>query len=176
MPYIQTIVISLVSAIIVVGLTIVLTGRAHAQQHNYAPAVAAMMGEGKQPHHAWQPRGQPRFARWCAENSDERVDGLITLVEGRLSLNAEQQTAWQPVTEALRAGGLRIGAACNSLTSEGVPATSPEKLARAESWLSVGLATVQQLRPPFEHFYAGLNAEQQQTLNDLFKRHPHRPH
>ena len=125
---------------------------------------------------AFRSHGQGRIAeRICSEQRDERLDKAIGFVESFTAFTAQQTGAWNDLVDALRAGSARVGDACSTHDWANAPASAPEKLARLEVMVSLGLDLVQQVRPAFDSFYATLDEKQKKALDDLIGRH-HRRH
>ena len=99
------------------------------------------------------------------ERRSDWIEVRLGLVESFADFNPEQAEAWTQLTEAVRAGSTKVGAACAEFEAEGPAENAPERLARAEAMMAAGLGIVQELRPAFDDFYAVLDDEQKAALD-----------
>lgn len=139
-----------------------------AQAQERVVATKAMFGG----HHGRGHRGHG-LMRICAGAQGERVDHMIGFVENFMEFSPTQQTAWDELATAIRAGQKTVADSCEDLREDGRPETAPEKLALVERALQTGLTTVQQVRPAFDKFYATLSDKQKKALDDLSRRGRH---
>lgn len=154
-----------------VGLTLAVgaVGAVSAFKPQVALYAAAIAGEGghfggRHQGGAWRGRGLNQI---CGHDHDERIDELIAFVDSFVDFTPEQAAAWADLTGALRASGDSVDAICDELIAAGKPATAPEAAARIETVMAAGLEVVRELRPPFDAFYAALDAEQRAALDGL---------
>jgi hypothetical protein len=141
-------------------------GPGYAQEMSAMPAHFGGWRHGG--HHGWRHGGGMRHL--CGEGRDQRIDGFVELVESFVTFTPEQGEAWQGLVAAVRTSSASIDAACAELAGAGPPRTAADKLGRLETMLAKGLDVVQQVRPAFDTFYATLNDQQKQAIDDLASR------
>ena len=125
-------------------------------------------------HGGWsQDKGGRHLGRLCSERRDERIEGMVAMVESFSDFTPDQTEAWNNLTDALRSGSTSIGDACDEFRNAGRPNTAPERLARIETMMATGLAVVRHVRPAFEEFYGVLDDKQKEALDGLIS-HGHR--
>jgi hypothetical protein len=122
--------------------------------------------------HGWRRGGAPRhMARLCDEERRSGwIDARIERIESAVELTSEQTEAWAGLTEAVRAASERVGETCAEVREAGRPQNASDRLARAETVLSTGLAVVQEVRPAFDDFYATLDDDQKATIDGMIGR------
>jgi|SaaInl7_135m_RNA_FD_contig_61_1034557_length_1290_multi_21_in_0_out_0_1 hypothetical protein len=114
------------------------------------------------------------MAHLCGPARSEKVEHAISFVDDFMTFSGPQKQAWDNLAGALRAGDEKVGAACATFKDGKPPQSATGKLGMAESFLTAGLAVVQQVRPAFDRFYDTLNEKQQKSLDDLLSRRHHR--
>lgn len=125
-------------------------------------------GPGWGRHH----RGGPGFARLCdKERRTAWIEDHVQLIESFAEFTPEQTEAWTALKAAVGTASERVGETCAELEAEGRSDSTPERLARAETFLGTGLSVVQEIRPAFDGFYATLDEDQRQALDRLASRH-----
>ena len=139
------------------------------------PDVGAFMqirGEGGGPGWGRHHGGGPGFVRLCDEERRTAwIEDHVQLIESFAEFTPEQTEAWTALKAAVGTASERVGETCAELEAEGRPASTPERLARAETFLGTGLSVVQEIRPAFDGFYATLDEDQRQALDRLARRH-----
>ena len=119
-------------------------------------------------HGGWsKDMGGRHLGRLCSERRDERIEGMVAMVESFSDFTPDQTEAWNKLTDALRTGSTSIADACEEFKNAGRPNTAPEKLARIETMMATGLAVVRVVRPAFEEFYGELDDKQKEALDGL---------
>ncbi len=150
-----------------VGLALAV-GAVSAMRPQFPAYAAAIVGEhmafGGRHRGARHGRGLDQI---CGHDHDERIDELIAFVDSFVDFTPEQAPAWADLSGALRASGVSVGEVCDELIAAGKPATAPEAAARIETVMAAGLEVVRELRPPFDAFYAALDAEQRAAIDGL---------
>lgn len=116
--------------------------------------------------HEGGPRGGLRHL--CSPERSERVEQMLEAISGFVNFSAEQQRAWDALSQTVQEVNTDFDARCQGLDE--APATAPERVALLETLLGDGLAAVQRLRPAFENFYATLTPEQQAILDRVSQR------
>lgn len=152
-----------------VGLALAV-GTVSAMRHQFPAYAAAIVGQQMAfggHHHGSRHGGGRGLDQICGHDHDERIDELIAFVDSFVDFTPEQAPAWADLIGALRASGDSVDAVCDELTAAGKPATAPEALARIAIVMEAGLEVVRELRPPFDAFYAALDAEQRAALDGL---------
>jgi len=166
MSFLQVLTISILSALLVVGVTTFWQGRADAHSR-----WAAADDAGSHFHHGWgNGHGWHGRRGWhlCNGQRAERTERVLAHVRDSLELTDQQEAAWSALNDAVYAGGEMITTACEQWPqdSEAVPV----RLERVETMLATGVDAVRQIRPPFEELYAVLTDEQRATLDDLIRQ------
>ncbi len=124
-------------------------------------------GHGWGRHH----RG-PGFARFCNDERREAwIEDRVQLIESFAEFTPEQTEAWTGLKDAVNAASAQVGETCEQAREAGRPENTPERLARAEAFMTAGLSVVQEVRPAFETFYASLDDDQKQALDRMVTRH-----
>lgn len=118
--------------------------------------------------------GEPMSAAHHCESGVDRFVGRLTEhAEEEVEFTATQQAAWDDLIAAIRTGGEGVTRFCarvdEARQTERAPA--PERLAMAEEAVSVGLKTLQTIRPAFDAFYATLDPEQKELLDNAGRHH-----
>ncbi len=132
-------------------------------------------GGDRMRHRGWrQGHGGRRLAMLCSDRRDQHMEDALGFIESFVTFTPEQTAAWTNLTDAVQASSASIGQACADTDLANTPKNAPEKLARLETLMTVGLEVVQQVRPPFDAFYAVLSEEQQDALDRLVSRGRHR--
>ncbi|MHA1113684.1 MAG: Spy/CpxP family protein refolding chaperone [Alphaproteobacteria bacterium] len=117
------------------------------------------------------------------------LDRIESVVENFVSFTPEQDAAWKNLSAAMRAAHAERQAACETMRADDMrdggkgdeqreqarPATAPDRLARMESRLEAGVAAVRGIRPALDAFYATLNEDQREALDEMMG-HRHRRH
>ncbi|MEQ9639036.1 MAG: Spy/CpxP family protein refolding chaperone [Alphaproteobacteria bacterium] len=119
--------------------------------------------------HGWGARGGHGIARFCTADRDGRLDDMLGFADSFLRLDDNQRPAWDGLAQSLRGANTRIDAACAEL-GDGIGASAPARLAAVETLLGTGLDIVKQVRPAFDGFYATLDDDQKQALDQLMDR------
>lgn len=169
------VVVSVVAAIVVVGITHTFTGWGGAPM--YAGAYAG--GDQAQPsgfgrRHAWQGRYGGGHAAFCNRESGEWIGDMMVVAERRLDLRPEQRAAWNELDAAVRAAGARIASLCKQFQTASA-GNADERLGQAETAMEAGLGMVRQVRPAFHALYQTLDDSQRQVV-DAFAAHRGRRH
>ena len=111
-----------------------------------------------------------RLSMLCSERRDQHIEDTLGFIESFVTFTTEQTAAWTDLTDAVQAGSASIGQACADTDLAFASQNAPEKLARLETLMTVGLDVVQQVRPAFEAFYAVLSQDQQKALDRIASR------
>lgn len=108
-------------------------------------------------------------AEHCEEGIDGFVEELVEHADDEVSFTTKQQASWDDLIAAIRTGGMEITTFCTRVDEarDAGPAAAPERLAMAEDAISVGLTVMQTIRPAFDTFYATLDAEQKEMLDNV---------
>ena len=118
----------------------------------------------------WQGRSGHGIAMVCSDRRDRRIGNVVDLIESFVDFTAEQTEAWNNLTQAVRDSSAAVGTACEGVVDAEMPRTAPERIARLELMLTVGLEVVGRVRPAFDSFYAVLTDEQKKTVDALISR------
>lgn len=163
----------LIAALAVAGGLAAIGAGAIAQSHAEARPGFHLAQDGER---GWRRGGGPHhMARVCDEERRSAwIDARIERVEGAVELSSEQEEAWAALTGAVRAASERVGLACAEAREAGRPQDAADRLARAETMLSTGLAVVQEVRPAFDGFYATLDDDQKATIDSMIRHRRHR--
>ncbi len=117
-----------------------------------------------------------RRGRMCAEGRLEaRVEDALTYGEGLFNFTAPQQSAYDRLAQTVRSGAKSMAETCRT-GLEKHDASSPERLAFAETAMETALAQMRQIRPAFDSFYASLDDDQRKVVDNLVPRHRHGRH
>ena len=154
-----------------VGLALAV-GAVGAMRPQFPAYAAAIVGEqmafgGR--HHGSRHGGGHDIDHFCTQDHEDSIEEVIAFVDGFVDFTPEQAPAWADLSGALRAGSASVGKVCDELTAAGKPESAPEALARIATVMAAGLEVVRELRPPFDAFYAALDAEQRASLDGLVK-------
>lgn len=106
----------------------------------------------------------------CGPRAQERVDAMVRKVEEKLTLSADQQTAWAAVVEAVRTGMRGMDAACQAGAASGSDMSAVDRLARVETLTAAAADAMRTIRPAFERFYGTLSEEQRGTIDAMMQR------
>jgi hypothetical protein len=127
--------------------------------------------------HGWSRHGgrggHGGICRLCSPSRGEKLENAIGFAEAFFSFNAEQKTAWDGLTAALRDSSATIGEKCEALKSGERPKSATARLERVETMLTAGLDVVKKVRPAFDGFYATLNDDQKAALDKLIEHRRH---
>lgn len=125
--------------------------------------------------HAWN-RHQ------MCQTTDARQAEFLAASEAKLKLTDDQKPAWNKFAEALTtAHKAMIKQICPGAQDKALPATLPERLAKAEQRTQAKLAGIQALRIAVEDLYKSLTPAQQKIADMLplagrGHHHHHMPH
>lgn len=137
--------------------------------------VTAGQGHSRAFHHVRRGKGWHRggFGHFCGKRREARTERMISVVEGLMTFNAKQATAWKDLTTAVRDGNKSMDETCTSLNKgkdRDKRPSATERLGRMETMLAARLKFVRAIRPKFDRFYATLNEKQQKAF-DMFSGH-----
>lgn len=132
--------------------------------------MAQWGGHGGGHHGRGMMGGMGPLGHLCGPNRVERLEDAISFVNTFIKLTPEQTTAWNTLAETLRSAATKVGTTCDQMREAGRPATPPDHLARMETMLTTGLDVLREVRPAFDAFYATLDDNQKQVLNELLER------
>ena len=124
---------------------------------------AAIAGDHRGGHHF---RGRGLW-QVCTDARSQKVEDVIGFVDAFFMLTPEQTAAWNELVDAMRGGNSQIDTHCGTLKDAGRPSTAPERLALMRTLLAAGLDLVETVYPPFDRFYASLDAQQQEAIDKL---------
>jgi len=114
----------------------------------------------------------------CGSARGEKIEAVMARVESELTFTPAQESAWTAFGAAVRDGETIIDAHCAALEEAGRPETTPQWLARADSFLTTGTQVLQVVRPAFDDFYAALDTGQQAEIDKMARKrgrhHRHR--
>ena len=172
----QVIAISLISAVSAAGLTHALAGP------NTTPPILmaeAAHGGGATGHSGahrrgwWHRPGGEGHGRFCGGIGGGRLDHALDAVEEAAGFTPPQSTAWSELKDEIHASGTSIEDACGDAADPETATPAPHRLARLETLLSVGLASLRRVRPAFERLYATLSEEQKKSFDSLMTGNRH---
>ncbi len=122
-------------------------------------------------------RGRGPAARLCRGGMERRMERFSSVVEGLAKLDDTQTAAWNRLKTASASAIATVRKNCETLKTQGRPATGPERLQRLESVLAARLDALRAVRPAFTAFYETLDKGQQDALDTLRgSRWHHRRH
>lgn len=124
---------------------------------------AAIAGDHRGGHHF---RGRGLW-QVCTDARSQKVEDVIGFVDAFFMFTPEQTAAWNDLVDAVRGGNRQIDTHCGTLKDAGRPSTAPERLALMRTLLAAGLDLVETVYPPFDRFYASLDAQQQEAIDKL---------
>jgi hypothetical protein len=133
----------------------------HGGSGQVAARYAEMMGGGQ---HGPGSDAQQQFLRMCAA-ADAQHAAILAFAESRLRITDAQRPAWTKFTQAENRAQQALNQPCVGLKDQPEPTTLPERLARAEEFVSAHLAHLQALRPAVDELYQQLTPEQRQTAD-----------
>ena len=107
------------------------------------------------------------FSHLCSEHRDKRIGRAVSFVEAFVDFTPEQDQAWDRLTATVRQSSAAIGESCSQLTDGDGPTGLPQRLARLETMMTVGLEVIHTIRPAFDTFYATLDERQKQAIDQL---------
>lgn len=111
------------------------------------------------------------FRHFCSDPDGERLDMAATFVEAKLDLSTAQVKALTQLMDTFQTSATEsFATVCADLATDESAATAPERLSRLQAMLNAGSATISEIQPSFETFYASLTETQQQDLNRLLSR------
>ncbi len=86
--------------------------------------------------------GGRRLAMLCSDRRDQHVEDALAFIESFVTFTPDQTAAWTNLTGAVQTGSATIGQACADTDLATAPQNAPEKLARLETLMTVGLEVV----------------------------------
>lgn len=116
-------------------------------------------------HRGWGRGG----GRLCSPQRGERIEGMLAGFEAFAKFTPPQQTAWDELKRKVEAGNVRFDEACAAMGGDPAAATPDARLAGIERMLEAGLATVREVRPAFDAFYASLDAAQRAAVDRMMR-------
>ena len=158
--------IVLVAAFAAAGLVLAFVGLEAAQSPASRHMGDMYAESGHQGHGGWM-HGRRGFSHLCSEHRDKRIGRAVSFVEAFVDFTPEQDQAWERLTAAVRESSAAIGETCSQLTDGDGPADLPQRLARLETMMTVGLEVIHTVRPAFDTFYATLDERQKQAIDQL---------
>ena len=119
-------------------------------------------------HGGWWGEERPMADR-CGARMDHVVERMDDHARDEVTFTQAEETAWLGLLEAVRQSGAALQVFCSKLDEARTDdeASAPARLALAEEGVMVGLKMLQTIRPAFDSFYAALDSEKRQKLDDL---------
>jgi len=161
-----------VLTIIVVGFMVALFSGDRGFSSAFAAETADQAGErGWGRHGGVHGGGHGRGpGRLCKEGRmEKRIDHMTTFVDSFIDFNQEQDEAWNNLVTTVRANSGTVMEVCQTLRAKG-DTSAPERFAMAEQAMEKALASVKDVRPAFDSFYATLDDKQKAMLDRMASR------
>ncbi|MEQ9519418.1 MAG: Spy/CpxP family protein refolding chaperone [Parvibaculum sp.] len=113
------------------------------------------------------------MAQRCGDRMDHVVERLDDHARDEVTFTAEEEAAWNGLLQSIRDSGVTLQSFCSKLDAAHADekASAPERLALAEEGVVAGLKMLQAVRPAFDNFYAALDSEKREKLDELANHH-----
>ena len=97
----------------------------------------------------------------------EHVEGRIAYMKAELKITDAQAAPWDAYAASLRADAVTMKGLHDSMATDGMAASLPDRLAAQQKMMSVHLGSVQSMEASARPLYAALSEEQRKLIDQM---------